>query len=243
VSTAIDFRAMRGAEFTAEAQAALDELLARTDLPDLRGKTSRMTVCPCARYGEGHGCDVTKLPVHVTCGPGVNDDQGGCCWTWTGCDDPDCDHPACDSKGWRDFSAWYADTFDAPSYRLGDGILLWTTEWKPWLEANKRHPELIAEAKRGGKDPARLLKALERGPLYPVKLGTDYLDMEIELHLQGVPLEERDVAETSIEHLAYRVCRGETDLPTGGTMTSELRLARALDLADAPEGYQGSLFG
>lgn len=229
-------RAIYDGEITDEARALFDELLA-AGVADLTMATSRLAECPNDRYGEGEGCGAAdKLPEHVTCGPGTNP-NGGICWCWSGCDDPQCDHPSCAGRGWR--------TFDFDDDRE---VLLWASEWLPWLDSNPRHPILLAERREDSKplpDPAKMLTALERGVVLPVRFGLDYLDMEIALVESGVALEERTTCTVGAKDFAFRIARGSTSVEEakGGLVQTQIRLGVALDLGEAPSGYQGSLFG
>ena len=239
-----------GGEYTDEARQVFADLLARRDsLPTLPA-TSRMTVCPLTKHGSVKhgmaGCGhVDKLPAHVSCNNSTN--PNGMCFCWSGCDDPDCDHPACGGRGWREFQDAWVEAGGTVDHYLGgaERILVWTTPWVEWIEAG-RHRELLEEEKRSELvDATKLLRKLERGPLYPVKLGEGYLDMEIALYRQGIAMEQRTVAESNMVGLAYDVVQGATSLEAAqvsGSITSELRLAEAVSLEVAPDGYQGALF-
>lgn len=232
-AVAEQMRATRGATFTDEARGALAALLARRDSLPTLPPTSRLP-CPLAAHGAAEGCDLADRPTHDTCSR---------CFTWAGCDDPDCDHPACGSRGWGAFrDAWRA------AGESTDDLRLWEQPWRPWIE-HGRHAVLLDEQPRGAqpgekieKTTARLLAALERGAVVAVTFGEHYLDAELALAARGIPMEARDFCRTGLDHLAYDVARGATELPSGGLVTEELRLAAALDLAAAPDGYQGALF-
>ena len=229
-------------ETTEELVGAVDYWRSREDLPDLSRATSRLRFCECGRVGE--------LPDHETC---HGQEGHGPCWRWTGCDDPDCEHPACSGRGAGEFSAWWEEQDYERVLTIGheDRIVAWASPWVPWPE-HGRNAELLAEHEAGEfrsgtvkeVDPAKMLRALERGPIYPVKLGDAYLDMELALAASGLSLEERTVAETDDFSVAFVVARRLDSDPDGigGTILHELRLAAPLDLEQAPDGYQGGLF-
>lgn len=229
-------RALYGGEVTDDARAALSRLQGRS-LPPVVA-TSRLTVCPSA----GKPCDPSVLPPHAVCSTSTNPD--GLCWCWSGCDDPECDHPACSMAGW----ARFRDAFNDAHSDAQDSVVVWASPWLPWLERG-RHKELLAEFHAGElratKPPPleRLLRLLEKGPVRPcLALGAEYLYVEVQAVASGVVLESRETATSTRDHLAYLAASGGSLEDAGGLMTSEIRLAAAVDLAAAPVGFQGSLW-
>jgi hypothetical protein len=241
-------RTMHGGVISDELRELWAKLEAERDRFPPIPKTSRMSVCTCAKMYESEPCvlDMMALPIHSTCGT-IYDEKGerlgGMCWCWTGCDDENCNHPACGQRGWREFrEAW-------PDDRRED-VVAWTSEWEQW-ETTGRHPELLDEWRQGQHrpqkepNPTKMLRALEGGkPVDSLRVGgMDYLAIELALVDGGMKLEHRWIATTNEDHVAYAIARGHRTVEQiGGAITSQIRLASTLDLADAPVGYQGALF-